>query len=145
LAQLRWTPDNILIRALGAVGLAGANTVLNNRVNQVTSFLRNGDMLDWLIVAADLFNVAPDGTQVGDALDAATDAAIYDLSSSLFRNRLLPVPSLGSIFGAPAATPAQTPAGAAATGTPSPSTAAVATPIPAASMSAAGTVATSGY
>jgi hypothetical protein len=151
---LKWNPDNILIRSLGAVALAAINAVVNNRVGQVTSFLRNGDMADWLVILGDLVDVLPDGTTLGEALDAATDAAIYDLSHSLFVNRVVPFPSLATAFTttaapAPAPTPAQTPAGAAATGAPSPSAtlpaASVPTPIPAASMSAAGTVATAGY
>lgn len=147
--RIKWTPDNILVRTLGAVSLAGVNAVVNTKVNQVTKFLRNGDMADWIVIGADLANVLPDGTHAGDALDAATDAAIYDLSYSLFKNRLLPFPdltSLTSVFGGGSA--ASTPAAAAATGKPSPSsgsTSDVATPIPAASMSAAGTVATSPY
>lgn len=147
---LRWTPDNILVRAVGAVGLAGIVAFLNNRTSQLTNFLRNGDMLDWLVVLADLFNVAPDGTMAGDALDAATDAAMFDLAHSLFSSRLQfssIVPSFaGPSGGTPVvtATPA-TPAAAAATGQPSPSAAPAGTPVPAASMSAAGDVSTAGY
>jgi hypothetical protein len=151
---IKWTPDKILVRAVGAVGLAGVVSVLNNVTGQVTSALKNGDMFDWLVIAADLFNVAPDGTTVGDALDAATDGAMFDLAHSLFSSRLQlsSINPFGQFVGAPAVGQPVTPAAAAATGQPSPSstspamsTSAPAAPVPAASMSAAGDVATAGY
>jgi hypothetical protein len=140
---LKWTPDNILVRAGGSVALAGLNTFLNHRTNQVSNFLRNGDMLDWVVILADLMNVAPDGTMPGTALDAATDAALYDLASALFTNRLGSiVPEFGTLTAVPV-----TPAGATSTGASATAPAAVpsTSPVPAASMSAAGDVATAGY
>jgi hypothetical protein len=152
LARLQWTPDDILTRALGAGGLAGINAFLNKRTGQLVSFLKNGDMLDWLIIAADLFNLAPDTTGPGKALDAATDAAIFDLFTGLFTSRLSAViPSgLTALIAQPATPAAATAAGlpvSAATGTSGAGSAGTPTPspIPAASMSAVGDVATAGY
>ena len=135
---LRWTPDDILVRAVGSVGAAGVGTYLKHATNPLIPALSNDGMWYWLLVFGDLFNVAPDGTEVGDALDAATDYAIGALAAGLFESRMLQTPfgSFG-LGGAPApATPA-TPASATATGAPLPSPAnpPVAT-VPAASGSA---------
>jgi len=145
--HLQWTVDHILPRAVGATGLAAATSYLNHATNQLTTLLRNGDLLAWLVVLADLFNVAPDGTPAGYALDAAADGAIYALADALFTSRfelaqILPLEAAGVVA---TAVPSATPAPAPSTATSSTPAGVTTTPVPAASMSAVGDVATAGY
>lgn len=149
--RLKWTPDEIVARGLGSVSLAVINSLLNSKTTPIAGFFKNGDLSDWLIIGGDLFNAIPDGTTLGTALDAAADAAIYDLTNNLLTSRLLPLPFTGGIpllgGGATTLVPA-TPAAAAAMGAPSPTSAGTPigpTPIPSASMSAAGDVSVAGY
>jgi hypothetical protein len=146
---LRFDADGLFPRALGAVALAGVDSYLNNRTGQLVSLAQTGDLLDWAVVAADLL-MQPAQSTTKAALDAAADAAMYGLASSLFDSRF----ALASIipgYPASASSPVVTVAPASAlsaTGQPASSssqTVVQTTPIPAASMSAAGDVAMATY
>jgi hypothetical protein len=144
---MHWTPDDILVRAVGAVAVAGLDATADHALGQLVPQFGNADLVDWAVIAADLFDVLHDGTPAGQALNAAADGAMYGLFSRLARARFALSalnPFDTAVVGtpvAPAAPTAPTATHAAASATSAPLT----TPIPAASMSAVGDVALAGY
>lgn len=151
---MHWNPDGILVRAVGAVAVAGLDATADHALGQLVPQFANADLVDWIVLAGDLFDVLPDGTPAGQALNAAADGAIYGLFSRLARARFALSalnPFETPVVGTPV-TPAVPSGTAGASATPAPSHAAASaaatpttTPVPAASMSAVGDVALAGY
>jgi hypothetical protein len=110
---IRLGPD-VYYPSVGSAALAVATDIADLRMNRWFPQVENGQLLELATIAADVFNVLPDGTPAGMLLDGARDFAVGTLVRSFTSSRLAPVP-VAVAAPAPAAVQTSTPsAGAAA-------------------------------
>lgn len=105
---LRIAPDTAQ-RAAGAAAVALATDLADLKAPRLLQQVENGQLIEFATLAAKAFNILPDSTWGGQALNGATDASVGFLVRDFSTSRLNPALTAQAAI-APALLPAAAPA-----------------------------------